>query len=89
MIGMFGLREGPVITWAYYYTLYPTFTPHPLCILESPTNQGHTISIQLASRIWGSVRRTTREHATCQRQQQQHPNQCPLSLPIEGYGKIM
>ena len=42
-------------------------------------HQAHTISIQLVSRIWGSVCQTTREHATCQCQWQQHPNQCPFS----------
>ena len=66
----------------YYLGILPRLVPapHTASIMHSRlAHHAHTISIQLASHIWGLVRRTARDHATCQRQQQ--PHQRVLSLP--------
>jgi hypothetical protein len=41
-------------------------------------HQAHTSCIQLASRIWGLVRRETRDHAENRQQQQVRPTLSPL-----------
>lgn len=66
---MFGLREGQHIIWEFYLASCHLLTTTLPCILA---HYSHTTSIQLAGRIWGSVRRAAREHATVQRQQAHH-----------------
>ena len=68
----------------YYLGILPHLVPapHTASIMHSRlAHQAHTMSIQLASRIWGLVRRTARDRATCQHHQQvQHR---VLSLPSQ------
>jgi len=66
---------------AYYLGLLPRLVlpPHTASIMHSRlAHQAHTICIQLASRIWGLVRRTARDHATCQRRQRLEQRVLPL-----------
>jgi len=68
----------------YYLGMLPRLVPHPhiASIMHSRlAHQAHTISIQLAGRIWGSVRRAARERTTYQRHQQQVRR--VLSLPSQ------
>ena len=71
----------PSCRTGFYLGILPRLVPPPLTasIMHSRlAHQAHTSCIQLASRIWGLVRRETRDHAENRQRQQVRPT---LSLP--------
>ena len=76
----------PSCRTGFYLGILPRLVPPPLTtsIMHSHlTHQAHTSCIQLASRIWGLVRRETRDlSANNSHQHQQQQVQPALSLPF-------